>query len=42
MLGGCLWGIPGMLLSEPLTAAIWVSMEQINATKTHAVLVSSI
>jgi predicted PurR-regulated permease PerM len=37
---GWLWGIPGMLLSVPLTAAIRIAMEQIDATKTVAVLIS--
>jgi len=37
---GWLWGIPGMLLSVPLTAAIRIGMEQIDATKTVAVLIS--
>ena len=38
---GWLWGIPGMLLSVPLTAAIRIAMEEIDATKTLAVLISS-
>jgi predicted PurR-regulated permease PerM len=38
---GWLWGIPGMLLSVPLTAALRIAMEQIDATKTVAVLISS-
>ncbi len=38
---GWLWGIPGMLLSVPLTAAIRIAMEQMDATKTVAVLISS-
>ncbi|MBW2484139.1 MAG: AI-2E family transporter [Deltaproteobacteria bacterium] len=38
---GWLWGIPGMLLSVPLTAAIRIAMEEIDATKTVAVLISS-
>jgi len=38
---GWLWGIPGMLLSVPLTAAIRIGMEQIDATKTLAVLISN-
>jgi len=38
---GWLWGIPGMLLSVPLTAAIRIGMEQIDATKTVAVLISN-
>jgi predicted PurR-regulated permease PerM len=38
---GWLWGIPGMLLSVPLTAAIRIAMEQMDATKTLAVLISS-
>jgi AI-2 transport protein TqsA len=38
---GWLWGIPGMLLSIPLTAAIRIAMEQMDATKTLAVLISS-
>lgn len=38
---GWLWGIPGMLLSVPLTAAIRIAMEQIEATRTVAMLISS-
>jgi predicted PurR-regulated permease PerM len=38
---GWLWGIPGMLLSVPLTAALRIAMEQIDATKNVAVLISS-
>jgi len=38
---GWLWGIPGMLLSVPLTAALRIAMEQIDATKTVAILISS-
>ena len=38
---GWLWGIPGMLLSVPLTAAIRIALEQIDATRTVAVLISS-
>ena len=37
---GWLWGIPGMLLAVPLTGAIRIGMEQIDATKTVAVLIS--
>jgi predicted PurR-regulated permease PerM len=37
---GWLWGIPGMLLAVPLTGAIRIGMEQIEATKTVAVLIS--
>ena len=38
---GWLWGIPGMLLAVPLTGAIRIGMEQIDATKTLAILISS-
>jgi predicted PurR-regulated permease PerM len=38
---GWLWGIPGMLLSVPLTAAIRIAMEQIDSTRTVAALISS-
>lgn len=38
---GWLWGIPGLLLSVPLTGAIRIAMEQIDATKTAAVLISN-
>ena len=38
---GWIWGIPGMLLSVPLTAAIRIAMEQINSTRTVAALISS-
>jgi len=37
---GWLWGIPGMLLAVPLTGAIRIGMEQVDATKTVAVLIS--
>lgn len=37
---GWLWGIPGMLLAVPLTGAIRIGMEQIDATKTFAILIS--
>jgi len=37
---GWLWGIPGMLLAVPLTGAIRIGMEQIDATKSVAVLIS--
>jgi len=39
--GGRPWGIPGRLLSMPLTAAIRIAREQIDATKTLTVLISS-
>ncbi|GAB4335979.1 MAG: AI-2E family transporter [Desulfobulbaceae bacterium] len=35
---GWLWGIPGMLLSVPLTAAIKISLEQFDSTKPIAIL----
>lgn len=38
---GWLWGVPGMLLAVPLTGAIRIAMEQIDATKLIAVLVSN-
>jgi AI-2 transport protein TqsA len=38
---GWLWGIPGLLLSAPLTGAIRIAMEQIDATRTVAVLISN-
>jgi predicted PurR-regulated permease PerM len=38
---GWLWGIPGMLLAVPLTGAIRIAMEQVDATKTVAVLISN-
>ena len=38
---GWIWGIPGMLLSVPLTAAIRIAMEQIDSTRTVAALISS-
>jgi predicted PurR-regulated permease PerM len=38
---GWLWGIPGMLLSVPLTAAIRIGMEQLDSTRTVAALISS-
>jgi predicted PurR-regulated permease PerM len=38
---GWVWGIPGMLLSVPLTAALRIGMEQIESTRTAAALISS-
>ncbi|MDX1775298.1 MAG: AI-2E family transporter [Desulfobulbales bacterium] len=38
---GWIWGIPGMLLSVPLTAAIRIGMEQLDSTRTIAELISS-
>ncbi len=38
---GWLWGIPGMLLSVPLTAAVKIAMEQIEQTKAIAILMGS-
>jgi AI-2 transport protein TqsA len=38
---GWIWGIPGMLLSVPLTAAIRIALEQIDSTRTVAALISS-
>ena len=38
---GWVWGIPGMLLSVPLTAAIRIGMEQLESTSTAAALISS-
>ena len=38
---GWVWGIPGMLLSVPLTAALRIAMEQIDSTRTVAALISS-
>lgn len=35
---GWLWGIPGMLLSVPLTAALKISLEQFERTKPLAIL----
>ena len=37
---GWMWGIPGMLLSVPLTAAIKIACEQLESTRTVAVLMS--
>ena len=38
---GWIWGIPGMLMSVPLTAAIRIALEQIDSTRTVAALISS-
>jgi len=38
---GWVWGIPGMLLSVPLTAVIRIGMEQVDSTRTVAALISS-
>ena len=38
---GWVWGIPGMLMSVPLTAAIRIALEQIDSTRTVAALISS-
>lgn len=35
---GWLWGIPGMLLSVPLTAALKISLEQFDSTKPIAII----
>ncbi len=37
---GWMWGIPGMLLSVPLTAAIKIAFEQIEATRPFAMLIA--
>lgn len=37
---GWLWGLVGMLLAVPLTAAVKIAMEQIDETRTLAVLMS--
>jgi AI-2 transport protein TqsA len=41
MFWGWVWGIPGMLLSVPLTAVIRIAMEQFDSTRTVAALISS-
>jgi AI-2 transport protein TqsA len=41
MFWGWLWGIPGMLLSVPLTAVIRITMKQFDSTRTVAALISS-
>ncbi|MDH3391847.1 MAG: AI-2E family transporter [Desulfobulbaceae bacterium] len=41
MFWGWIWGIPGMLLSVPLTAVIRIAMEQLDSTRTVAALISS-
>ena len=41
MFWGWVWGIPGMLLSVPLTAVIRIAMEQFDSTRTVATLISS-
>lgn len=38
---GWVWGIPGMLLSVPLTAALKIGMEQVGATRPFARMMSS-
>lgn len=38
---GWMWGIPGMLLSVPLTAAIKIAFEQIDATRPFAVMMAA-
>lgn len=38
---GWMWGIPGMLLSVPLTAAIKIGMEQLDSTRPVARLVAA-
>jgi len=38
---GWLWGIPGMLLSVPLTAAAKIAMEQVDQTKAIAIIMGS-
>ncbi len=37
---GWMWGIPGMLLSVPLTAAIKIAFEQIEATRPFALMMA--
>ncbi|MCD6292187.1 MAG: AI-2E family transporter, partial [Deltaproteobacteria bacterium] len=37
---GWMWGIPGMLLSVPLTAAIKIAFEQIEATRPFAMMMA--
>ena len=37
---GWMWGIPGMLLSVPLTAAIKIAFEQIDATRPIALMMA--
>lgn len=37
---GWLWGIPGMLLSVPLTAAIRIAFEQMEVTRPVAIMIS--
>jgi len=37
---GWLWGIPGMLLSVPLTAAIRIACEQMEITRPLAIMIS--
>ena len=41
MFWGWVWGIPGMLLSVPLTAVIRIAMEQFDSTRAVAALISS-
>ena len=38
---GWVWGIPGMLLSVPLTAALKIGMEEVEATRPFARMMSS-
>jgi predicted PurR-regulated permease PerM len=37
---GWMWGIPGMLLSVPLTAAIKIAFEQVEATRPFAIMMA--
>ncbi|MEA3333760.1 MAG: AI-2E family transporter [Pseudomonadota bacterium] len=37
---GWMWGIPGMLLSVPITAAIKIAFEQIEATRPFAIMMA--
>lgn len=39
---GWMWGIPGMFLSVPLTAAIKIAFEQVDSTRPVAVLMSGV
>ncbi|MEN8141546.1 MAG: AI-2E family transporter [Thermodesulfobacteriota bacterium] len=38
---GWMWGVPGMLLSVPLTAAFKIAMEQVKLTKPFAIMLSA-
>jgi predicted PurR-regulated permease PerM len=41
ILWGWLWGIPGMILSTPITATIKIVMENVEPLKPYAVMISS-